>query len=108
MIDILGTLTALYQFIVGLPGAISTIALYPIQAGISTVINIGGDFVGHVAGPIGPIIQLQAGMIQIIQAVLGNLFPLTWIGLITAGISTIVIIRLYHFVKDLEIAGFKI
>jgi hypothetical protein len=106
--DTYNSIAQILQFIVSLPETIATIISYPIITALSTIIAIGGDFVGHVTGPIGPIIQIQLGTISIVQAVLGNLLPLGWMSLLICGIMIVVIVRLYHFAKDISIMGFKI
>jgi phage-related protein len=113
--DIGNLLTQIYNFVISIPdllidmiSGMGTLILYPITAGIGIIINIMNDMVGHLTGPVQPIIGLQTGMLSVVGTILGNLLPFGWVSLITAMIVTIVCIRLYHFVKDISIFGWKL
>lgn len=89
-------------------GAIADIITYPI---ISILTHLG-DIVGHVITPlIGLVVNVQntgTAMTDIVTELMAGMFDLAWISIIGVGVGFIVLIRVYHFVKDIEILGFKV
>lgn len=54
------------------------------------------------------IIGLGYTVSNLIINTFGVLFPATWTTLILLGVVIVVVLRVYFFVKDISIAGFKI
>lgn len=89
-------------------GNIGTIVTYPITMTFNTLLGLFGDLFGHILAPIAAMINLSAAMLNIPVALLTNFWPLAWITLISTGFAIILIMRAYHFLKDVSIAGFKL
>lgn len=68
---------------------------------ISTLVN---SFIGFFASITGMFINLSS----LISEFLTGLLPYTWVVLILLGISIAVLQRIYFYIKDISIAGFKI
>jgi len=109
----------LLQFLYYAPGCYFTMlmdSLYSmiynivsIQVGLITALFSGfmlcfGDFIGMITD----IIALGGTIISFVNNTIGLLFPSTWTLLIVLGVGIVVTLRIYFFLKDISIAGFKI
>jgi phage-related protein len=113
--DVFTTLDAVYDWIIGLPGyladllaAIIHAILYPINALFEMVwgwITLIIDAIMSVYTAITGLFSTVTGFLTSVSSML---FPGTWGTMIMIGFSIVVLLRIYHFLKDVEIAGFKL
>lgn len=113
--DVFKTLDALYNWIIGLPGyfadllaAIIHAILYPINALFQMVwgwITLIIDAIMSVYTAITGLFSTVTGFLTSVSSML---FPGTWGTMIMIGFSIVVLLRIYHFLKDVSIAGFKL
>ena len=82
--------------------------LYPFQAFIEMVLywvvyvlNLFSSFLSSLYGLFGQVSVFIAEFML-------NLIPYFWLFLILLGFSIVFILRIYHYIKDISIAGFKI
>ena len=82
--------------------------LYPFQAFIELllywsnyVLNIFITFINSILG-------LFDQVTYFISNFMYNIIPSLWLVLVLLGFSIVIILRVYHFIKDISIAGFKI
>lgn len=81
---------------------------YPIQKilyWLSTIVDI---FINAVTGIITSLWNLYDILFIFLENIISNILPYTLTLIIMIGITIIFLFRIYHFVKGISIAGFKI
>jgi len=113
--DVFTTLDAVYNWIISLPGyfadlieAIIYALFYPIQALFSMIWGWISILIDSVVSVYTSITTLFNTIYFFLSTVASILFPGTWGTLILIGFSIVVLLRIYYFLKDVSIAGFKL
>lgn len=78
---------------------------------IGLIISLFGGLmlcVTDLFGMITDIIALGGSIIGLITNTIGALFPSVWTTLIILGVTLVILLRIYSFLKDISILGFKI
>lgn len=113
--DVFTTMDAVYNWIIGLPGyfadlieALINAILYPIQVIFSMFWHWISILVDSVVSVYTSILTLFNTTYSFLWNISTTLFPGTWGILILIGFTIVVLLRVYYFVKDIEILGFKL
>lgn len=62
----------------------------------------------EIVGFIGDIINLGSALSGFVTNYFGAILPDAWTSLIILAVSTVILMRIYFYLKDVEILGFKI
>lgn len=81
---------------------------YPIQKILYWLSAIVDIFINAVTGIITSLWNLYNILYIFLENLMSNMLPYTFTLIIMAGITIVFLFRIYHFVKGISIAGFKI
>jgi hypothetical protein len=100
----LPTIQIIIDFLVGL----ALVMLYLPERLFGVLIDLLNVVIGSVAGLINTVITGGNTVISSFIGVFDGVMPSPWIALLGTIVIVNIVLRVYHYVKDISIAGFKI
>lgn len=105
---ITGIVSGIAKLITDALGAIADIITYPIIAVAQAILEIISHIITPFVGLFANITDTGAYITTTIVSILSVMFDAAWMLLIITGVGFVVIVRIYHYVKDIEILGNKV
>lgn len=99
---------AVAGIVTSLLGGVADVITYPIIAILTGILTIANTVIAPVAGLAGNIIATGVTITGTITTVLGAVWDASWMALILAGVAFVIAVRVYHYLKDIEILGNKV
>ena len=81
---------------------------YPVVSIFKIFINVVNYIWGSLYDMVVSFYNLFTSLYTFINNLFSLIFPNTYVALILVGITIVFLFRVYHFVKDIELGGFKI
>lgn len=102
--NIIDAINGLYEALVG----IVYLVLYPVISVIGIILNTLTVIYNEMMGLLNNLMAIATTFIDLLDTVFVGVLPLTIVILLGSLITIVVVLRVYSFVKDIEILGFKI
>ena len=97
-------LSGVYEALVG----VVYLVLYPVISVIGIILNTLTVIYNEMVGLLNNLMAIGTTFIDLLDTVFVGVLPLTIVILLGALITIVVVLRVYSFVKDIEILGFKL
>lgn len=101
-------LEAIQDYVMGIVWSLVSFFSYPGEAFADYLSYYVDRMIADVMAPLLTIDALENDVRDLLLNILGLFVDGTTMGIMLACVSLVVILRLYHFLKDISIAGFKI
>lgn len=102
--NIIDAVNGLYEALVG----VVYLVLYPVISVIGIILNTLTVIYNEMVGLLNNVMAIGTMFIDLLDTVFVGVMPLTIVILLGALITIVVVLRVYSFVKDIEILGFKL
>lgn len=102
--EIIDAVNGIYEALIGVVYMLA----YPVLCGVSVVCEVITLAIGKMALLLNNMMSIPTMLIDMIEGVFVNVLPVAILVLISGLIFIVLALRVYHFIKDIEILGFKI
>ena len=102
--NIIDAINGLYEAMVG----VVYLVLYPVISVIGIILNTLTVIYNEMVGLLNNLMAIGTTFIDLLDTVFVGVLPLTIVILLGSLITIVVVLRVYSFVKDIEILGFKL
>jgi hypothetical protein len=89
-------------------GSLAAVALYIPISGLHVLIDLLNQIISSLSGTINAVIDIGNSMFGLITNTFNGVLPSAWVALLGTILLLNIALRVYFFVKDISIAGFKI
>ena len=113
--DLYNLVLAVFNFLLSIPGTLISLLAALLYLGFYPVISFASMIIGWIVFVLLSFTDLLGAFwsvfntwLTFFSSMFSSALDATWVLLILAGFGIVVGLRLYYFVKDIEILGFKI
>lgn len=104
----MGYVDGLIDYLVQIAYGVLMAILYPISSLIKIVVNVIVYIWDTFTGLINGVYGIFDTFYEYVTGLLNLSFPVAWVAVIGIGLLLAVTLRVYYFLRDIEIGGFKI